>query len=165
MTNLIPVSLSYEDSISSCWNDPVRVRKYKPYSLMSAIYSESPLMTQLVQIANLEKMLENMHGTCFCPSFSYGVRYNDYFASISPAQARHIVLSSCSPLLITSQDIQDCVRIPDCKGNYISIGHDAQRDVYKVNDDADIIKMEKKIVDMDNNVNGIVYILNGLLRS
>lgn len=164
MTSLFPNSMSYEDSVSSCWNEPPTVRKYKQYSLMCAIYNESPLMTMLVQRAGLENMLENLRGTCFCPSFSYSVQHRDHFESISPLQARWLVLSACSPLLIREEDIRDCIRIPTCTGGYLSVEEKKEgcKQVFTIGK-ADIIKMEKNMVDMDNNVNGIVYVLNGLI--
>lgn len=165
MTSLFPNSMSYEDSVSSCWNQTPTVRKYKPYSLMNAIYNESPLMTMLVQRAGLESMLENLHGTCFCPSFSYSVHYRDHFNSVTPIQARWLVLSACSPLLIREEDVRDCIRIPTCAGGCLSVEESINNDgktVFKIGN-TDIVKMEKKMVDMDNNVNGIVYVLNGLI--
>jgi hypothetical protein len=129
---------------------------------MSAIYNESPLMTFLVQRAQLEHMLEELIGTCFCPSFSYSVRYKEYFETISPAQARRVVLMMCSPLLITREDIADCIRIPNCINGYLQVEDVPGSKIVRVQG-VDIIQFEKKMVNSDQEVTGIVYIMNGLI--
>lgn len=164
MTGLYPISMSYEDSVSSCWKDSKIEEKYKRNTLMMAIYTHSPLLSLLIQKANLEEFVQNLRGTAFCPSISYSIEYQKYFENISYEQARLIVLSSLSECIITKQDIEDQVRIPSClDGFYIHTGYSEEKKVYTIQNNIEIIKMDKKIIDDDGNIIGQIYICNGCL--
>lgn len=161
MVSLQPVTQSYIEEPESCFL--VTQKKYKKNSMMDTLVNQSPILAYLARVASLDEMLdsEDFNGTCFAPCEEYCNKYFDLFdGHIDHLKARHIVLSSIIPVVVTKEELFMNYQIIPTLDKYNNIQLN-----YNFKDRQMYINTNLKIVIADIKCNkGMLHLINGLIN-